>query len=63
MGLNGQNKIQYTKMYFCSIREKRDASTEYNSSIVSFNTNASGTNTVAGEPDNNNTRDINDDGD
>lgn len=63
MGLNGQNKIQYTKMYFCSIREKRGASTEYNSSIVSFNTNASGTNTVAGEPDNNNTRDINDDGD
>lgn len=63
MGLNGQNKIQYTKMYFCSIREKRGAATEYNSSIVSFNTNASGTNTVAGEPDNNNTRDINDDGD
>ena len=63
MGLNGQNKIQYTKMYFCSIREKRGASTEYNSSIVSFNTNASGTNTVAGEPDNNNTRDINDNGD
>lgn len=62
MGLNGQNKIQYTKMYFCSIREKGRASTEYNSSIVSFNTNASGTNTVAGEPDNNNTRDINDDG-
>ena len=63
MGLNGRNKIQYTKMYFCSIREKRGASTEYNSSIVSFNTNASGTNTVAGEPDNNNTRDINTDGD
>ena len=63
MGLNGQNKIQYTKMYFCSIREKRGASTEYNSSIVSFNTSASGTNTVAGEPDNNNTRDINDNGD
>ena len=63
MGLNGQNKIQYTKMYFCSIREKGNADTEYNSSIVSFNTNASGTNTVAGEPDNNNTRDINDDGD
>lgn len=63
MGLNGQNKIQYTKMYFCSIREKRGASTEYNSSIVHFNTNASGTNTVAGEPDNNNTRDINSNGD
>lgn len=63
MGLNGQNKIQYTKMYFCSIREKRGASTEYNSSIVSFNTNASGTNIVAGEPDDNNTRDINDNGD
>lgn len=63
MGLNGQNKIQYTKMYFCSIREKGSAATEYNSSIVSFNTNASGTNTVAGEPDNNNTRGINDDGD
>lgn len=63
MGLNGQNKIQYTKMYFCSIREKRNAATEYNSSIVSFNTNASGTNTVAGEPDNNNTRDINSNGD
>jgi hypothetical protein len=63
MGLNGQNKIQYTKMYFCSIREKRGTSTEYNSSIVSFNTDSSGTNTVAGEPDNNNTRDINDDGD
>lgn len=63
MGLNGQNKIQYTKMYFCSIREKRKAATEYNSSIVSFNTNASGTNTVAGEPDNNNTRSIDDNGD
>lgn len=63
MGLNGQNKIQYTKMYFCSIREKTGASTEYNSSIVSFNTDSSGTNTVAGEPDNNNTRDINDNGD
>ena len=62
MGLNGQNKIQYTKMYFCSIREKGGAATEYNSSIVSFNTNASGTNTVAGEPDNNNTRNINDNG-
>lgn len=62
MGLNGQNKIQYTKMYFCSIREKGSAATEYNSSIVSFNTNASGTNTVAGEPDNNNTRDINSNG-
>ena len=63
MGVNGQNKIQYTKMYFCSIREKRDAKTEYNSSIASFNTNSEGTNTVVGNPDNNNTRDINDDGD
>ena len=50
-------------MYFCSIREKRGAATEYNSSIASFNTNASGTNTVAGEPDNNNTRDIDSNGD
>ena len=50
-------------MYVCSIREKKGASTEYNSSIVSFNTNASGPNTVAWEPDNNKTRDINDDGD
>lgn len=63
MGVNGQNKIQYTKMYFCSIREKTGAATEYNSSIVNFNTNASGINTVAGEPDNNNTRDIETNGD
>lgn len=62
MGVNGQNKIQYTKMYFCSIREKSRASTEYNSSIASFNTDSSGTNTVAGEPDNNNTRSINTNG-
>ena len=63
MGVSGENKIQYTKIYFCSIREKRGASTEYNSSIVSFNTDQNGINTVAGEPDNNNTRGINDGGD
>ena len=63
MGVSGENKIQYTKIYFCSIREKRSASTEYNSSIASFNTDQNGINTVAGEPDNNNTRGINDDGD
>lgn len=57
MGLNDQGAIQYTKMYFCSIREHGSADTEYNSSIASFNTN-----TVAGEPNNNNTRSINGDG-
>ena len=50
-------------MYFCSIREKRSADTEYNSSIASFNTDSKGTNTVVGDPDNNNTRDIDDNGD
>jgi hypothetical protein len=63
MGVSGENKIQYTKIYFCSIREKRSAATEYNSSIASFNTDQNGINTVAGEPDNNNTRGIDDDGD
>jgi hypothetical protein len=62
MGVNGKNKIQYTKIYFCSIREKGSAATEYNSSIASFNTDRNGINTVAGEPDNNNTRSINTNG-
>lgn len=63
MGVSGENKIQYTKIYFCSIREKRSAKTEYNSSIASFNTDQNGINTVAGSPDDSNTRHIEGNGD